>query len=42
MEKKIITGITVREQQKKAQQILKTVVIPQSKEFQRRKNSNQL
>jgi len=42
MEKRIITGITVREQQKKAQQVLKNVVIPREKEYQRRKNSNQL
>jgi hypothetical protein len=38
MEEKIITGISVREQMKKAQQILKTVVIPREKEYQRRIN----
>jgi len=38
MEKKIITGITVKEQMRRAHQILKTVVIPREKEFKRRKS----
>jgi len=36
-EKKIITGITVEEQMKRAQIILETVVIPQSLAFEKRK-----
>ena len=34
---KLITGITVEEQQKKAKEILDKVVIPLSKEFENRK-----
>lgn len=37
MSKKIITGITVKEQMKKAKKILKEKVIPQENEYQRRK-----
>jgi hypothetical protein len=37
MEKKIITGITVKKQMKKTQEILETIVIPREKEYQRRK-----
>lgn len=35
--KRIITGITVKEQLKKAQEILETVIIPQELEYQKRK-----
>jgi hypothetical protein len=38
--KKIITGITVEEQMRRAKKILDEVVIPQEKEFQKRKNNN--
>jgi hypothetical protein len=37
MEKRIITGVTVEEQMRRAKEILETVVIPREKEFQRRK-----
>jgi len=36
-EKRIITGITVKEQFKKSQEILETVVIPQELEYRKRK-----
>ena len=37
--KKIITGITVAEQMRRAKKILKTVVIPREKEYQKRPHS---
>jgi hypothetical protein len=37
MKKKIITGITVEEQMRRAKKILDEVVIPQENEFQKRK-----
>jgi len=37
--KKIITGITVAEQMRKAKKILKNVVIPREKEYQKLKNN---
>jgi len=37
--KKIITGITVEEQMRKAKEILETQIISQSKEYQKRKNN---
>jgi len=37
--KKIITGITVEEQMRKAKEILETQIIPQSKEYQKRKDN---
>jgi len=40
--KKIITGITVEEQLKKAQEILETVVIPQELEYQKRKRDGKV
>jgi len=42
MEKRIITGITVKEQQRMARQILNAIVIPREKEYQKRNNSNSL
>jgi len=36
VKKKIITGITVEEQMKRAREILRTVIIPQNKEYKRR------
>ena len=36
--KKIITGITVKEQMRKAKKILNEAVIPQENEYQRRKS----
>jgi hypothetical protein len=33
----IITGISVKQQMKKAEEILKKIVIPRNKEFQKRK-----
>jgi len=39
MEKRIITGVTVKEQMRRAQQILETIVIPQTKEYQRRNDN---
>jgi hypothetical protein len=36
--KKIITGITVAEQMRKAKKILKTQVIPREKQYQELKN----
>jgi len=35
--KKIITGITVEEQMRRAKRILDEVIIPREKEFQKRK-----
>lgn len=37
--KKIITGITVAEQMRRAKKILKEQVIPREKEYQERKNN---
>lgn len=37
MKKKIITGITVEEQMKKAKEILDNEVIPREKSFQKKK-----
>jgi hypothetical protein len=37
--KKIITGITVAEQMRRAKKILKTIVIPREKEYQKRSHS---
>jgi len=37
--KKIITGITVKEQMEKAIKILNDIVIPREKEFQKRKKN---
>jgi len=37
---KIITGITVGEQMRKARKILNEIIIPREKEFQRRKSNN--
>jgi len=40
--KKIITGITVEEQMRKAKKILDEVIIPREKEYQKKINSNSL
>jgi len=37
--KKIITGITVEEQMRKAKEILETIIIPRNEEFLRRKDN---
>ena len=37
MKRKIITGITVDEQMRRAHEILEKIIIPRSKEFQKRK-----
>jgi len=38
MSMKLITGITVEEQMKRAKKILDEIIIPREKEFQRRKS----
>lgn len=38
----LITGISVKQQMKKAQEILETVVIPREKTFQTRKKKGKL
>jgi len=40
--KKIITGVTVKEQLQRAQEILETVIIPQELEYQKRKINKRL
>ena len=38
----ILTGITIEEQMKKAEEILQTKVIPRNKEYQKRKNERNI
>ncbi len=37
-DKRLITWITLEESQERAQEILETIVLPQNKEYERKKN----